>query len=75
MMVRPRFCTGANTPDRVPTTTRACPFRMRRHCCALGIVKSRVEDRDLVAEAMEELAGDSRSQGNLGYQEQRIAAL
>ena len=30
--MRPRFCTGAKTPERVPTTTLAAPERMRRHC-------------------------------------------
>ena len=29
--IKPRFLTGANTPERVPTTTDAAPARMRRH--------------------------------------------
>src|SRR5437899_2303804 len=30
-MMSPRFSSGANTADRVPTTTRASPFRTRHH--------------------------------------------
>ncbi len=41
---------------------------------ALGIVKGGMKDRDPVAEAMEELAGHSRSQRDLGHQQQRVAA-
>ena len=31
MMMAPRFFTGANTADRVPMTTEACPSRTRFH--------------------------------------------
>ncbi len=55
--ISPRFCTGANTPDRVPTTTRRLtPADAPPLLGALGIVKRRVQNRHAIAETVRRTA-------------------
>ena len=66
---------GAKTPERVPTTTEAAPGANAAPLVgALGIAEGAVQDRDAIAEAAEELAGDGGRQGDLRNQQQRAAA-
>ena len=74
-MIRPRFRTGANTPERVATTTAASPDAdAPPFLRAFGIVKRRMQNRHALAEALVELAGDGGRQPDLRHQHQRAAA-
>ena len=74
--ISPRLRTGANTPDRVPTTTDAAPDRMRRHCSERSTsVKALCRMATRSPKRREELARHGRRERDFRHQQQRAAAF
>ena len=68
----PGCCIGANTADRVPTTTRASPRRIRCHCSARSSgVNPECSSATSSPERRHHLPRHRRRQPNLRHQQQR----
>ena len=68
-MIRPRFSSGAKTAERVPTTTRASPWRTRHHSRARSISgRAAVQHGYRFAEARAHQPADPERQRDFGHQ-------
>ncbi len=70
--MRPSDSSGANTADRVPTTTlTVAATDLLPLVVALAVREAAVLDRDALAEPLPERAGQRRRQADLGHEHQR----